>query len=306
MKILITEAIDASAIQMLETAGHDVEKRFYAPRDEIMAAMEDADAAIIRSRTKMDRELLDAGKKLLVVGVHGSGTDHVDKTYAKERGIAVLNVADGNSDSVTELTIGLMLNLSRRIGEAAADVRRGGWRADDFVGRELFGKTIGVIGLGSIGRRVAAVAAALGMKPVGFDPYLKDPSAAGYPVVSDLGELLSQSDVVSVHIPLTDETKGLINLSHLPLLRDGVILLNCARGGIIADDLLLAGLRSGKIAGYGADVMPEEPPERGHPLLQYPNVIITPHFGARTVEAQRKVAQSIAQKVLSALENCKA
>ncbi|RKQ88774.1 phosphoglycerate dehydrogenase [Brockia lithotrophica] len=271
--------------------------------DALVRALRDADALIVRSRTKVTRDLLDLAPRLKVVGRAGVGVDNIDVDAATERGVLVLNAPNGNTIAAAEHAFALLLALARRIPEAHASVKAGRWERQRFIGFELMGKTLGVVGLGRIGSEVAKRARAFGMEVLGYDPYLPESRARslGIEPVS-LEELFRRADIITLHTPLTEETRNLIRRETLALMKDGVILVNAARGGLIDEDALVEAVRSGKVAGVALDVFAEEPPKNAE-LLALERAVFTPHLGASTVEAQENVARDTSIAILEALRD---
>jgi D-3-phosphoglycerate dehydrogenase len=260
------------------------------------------DALLIRSSTKVTREIIDRASSLKVIGRAGVGVDNVDLDAATRRGIVVMNSPLGNSVTTAEHTIAMMMAMSRHIPAANAAVRAGNWERGKFTGIEVFNKTLGIIGLGNIGRIVADRALGLKMKVIGFDPILTSEAAARVGVeMVGLEELFRRADFITVHTPLTDETRGLLGPAAFTLMKTGARVINCARGGIIDEDALYAALKTGRIAGAALDVFADEPPLPKHPLLTLDNVIATPHLGAATDEAQVQVGVDIARQVIEFL-----
>ena len=257
---------------------------------------------IVRSRTRVTAALLDAAPHLRVVGRAGVGVDNIDLDAARARGVVVVNAPAATTDAVAEHTLALLFAVARRIAEADAGLKAGRWEKKRLMGVELAGRTLGLVGVGRIGAAVARRAVALGMRVLGYDPYL--PPAAlrerGATPVEDLEALLAQADVVSVHVPLTPETRGLLGPAAFARMKQGVIVLGTARGGVIDEDALLAALERGRVRGAGLDVFAQEPPGPT-PLVTHPRVVATPHIAAQTEEAQRRVAEDIAREVLAAL-----
>ena len=264
--------------------------------------MAQSDALITRSGTAVTRELVNAGKRLRIVGRAGVGLDNVDVDACTERGILVINAPTANILSATEHTMAMLLALCRNIPEAHASVKRGEWVRSKFMGVELSGKTLGVIGLGRIGTLVTTRARAFGMHVIAYDPYI--PATVFEKVGAErvsLDHLLAHSDVITVHTPLSDETRGMLGAAEIAKMKSGVIALNIARGGIWDERALADGLASGKIAGVAIDVYVEEPPKKDNPLLSYNNVVLSPHIGANTIEAQDRVAVQTSEMVVDAL-----
>jgi D-3-phosphoglycerate dehydrogenase / 2-oxoglutarate reductase len=260
------------------------------------------DALLVRSSTKVTRDLIERASSLKVIGRAGVGVDNVDLDAATRHGIVVMNSPLGNSVTTAEHTIAMMMALSRHIPAADAAIRAGKWERGKFTGTEVFNKTLGVIGLGNIGRIVADRALGLKMKVIGFDPILTSDAAArvGIEMVA-VEELFRCSDFITVHTPLTDETRGLVGASAFALMKPSARVINCARGGIIDEDALYAALKAGQLAGAALDVFIDEPPLPNHPLLTLDNVIATPHLGAATDEAQIQVGVDIAHQIVEFL-----
>ena len=266
-------------------------------RAKLIETIAEYEGLVVRSRTKVDAEIIEAGANLKVIGRAGIGVDNVDLEAATRAGVVVMNTPDGNAITTAEHAISMMLAMARRIPQATASMKAGKWEKSKFMGRELCGKTLGIIGLGNIGRIVADRAQGLHLQVIAFDPYF-DADAAGKLGVElkTLEEVLRAADVITVHAKLTDETRGLIGDAQLEMMKTGVMLVNCARGGIYDEDALLRGVQGGKIGALALDVFATEPPGE-MPLLAEPNVICTPHLGASTSEAQTKVAVDIAHQI---------
>ncbi len=302
-RVLVTDTIADSGLEILR--GSDRVELDYRPGlkgDALFSAVSKADALITRSGTSVTRELLEAGSRLRVVARAGVGFDNVDVEEATRRGVLVINAPTANILSATEHTMAMMLSLCRNVPAADASIRRGEWKRAKFMGIELNGKTLGIIGLGRIGTRVAARVKPFNVKVLACDPYIHASAAerVGAELVS-LDRVLTESDLITVHTPLTDETRRMIGREQIANMKDGVLLINCARGGIYQEDALAAALREGKVAGAAIDVFEEEPPGPDHPLLTAPNLVLTPHIGANTQEAQDRVAIQTAEMVLEAL-----
>lgn len=301
--VLVTDTLAESGLAILRAA-QDVtlDYRPGLKGQELLDAVAQSDALITRSGTAVTPELVNAGTRLRVVGRAGVGLDNVDVDACTARGILVINAPTANVMSATEHTMAMMLALCRSIPDAHASVKRGEWTRSKFMGTELDGKTLGVIGLGRIGRRVTSRAQAFGMHVIAYDPYIA-PSvyAKSEAEKVTLDELLARADVITVHTPLTDETHGMIGAAEMAKMKPGVKVLNIARGGIYEEQALADALRGGKIAGAAIDVYENEPPVKDHPFLSLNNVILSPHIGANTVEAQDRVAVQTAEMVLDAL-----
>ncbi|MGD2113635.1 MAG: phosphoglycerate dehydrogenase [Acidobacteriota bacterium] len=300
-KILIADPLQAAGIDILRDAGADVTVLAEDDRSRLNEILGDHDALIVRSMTNVTREVLEAGRRLRVVGRAGIGVDNIDVAAATERGILVVNAPTANLLSATEHTFALLLALVRSIPAADASIKAGEWDRKRFVGAELQGKTLGVIGFGRIGQKVAERARGFGMEVIAHDPFL-DPSVAGRLDVEllEIEHLLGRADVVTLHTPLTDSTRGMLSADRVRAIKPGAILVNCARGGLVDEAALLEALESGAIAGAALDVFDEEPPT-DLTLVRHPRVVATPHIGAQTREAQKRIAVETAKMVLSAL-----
>ena len=281
-------------------------------KEQLLAEIADVDVLIMRVDPKIDKEILDAAKNLKVIGVCSVGLNHIDMEYAKEKGIQIFNAPGLNANAVAELTISKMLDISRGTMTANYDVKvKHEWDKYKFVGRELRGKTLGVMGFGRIGRRVGELGRAFGMNIVAYDPYLKPEDFEKENAVGmGVEELLKVSDFVSIHVPLTDETKNLFNAKSLEGMKDDAVVLNMSRGGIVNEKDMYEALKSGKLGGYGSDVMENELAAGGltegagfdSPLFECDNFIVTPHLGAQTVDASRDIGAHIIAKVKEALD----
>jgi D-3-phosphoglycerate dehydrogenase len=302
MKVLISDSLSEEGLEILRSAGLNVVYKPGLSPEELKKEIEDADALIIRSGTKVMKEIIDHAKRLKVIGRAGTGLDNVDVAKATEKGIVVMNVPGGNTLSAAEHTFALILSLARRIPQANAAVKSGVWDRKKFMGVELNGKVLGVIGLGRIGSIVAERALCFKMKVLGYDPFVSPEVAKerGIELVS-LDELLSKSDFVTIHTPLTKETYHLLNKERISKMKKGAYLINCARGGIIDENALYEALVSGHLAGAALDVFEKEPVPSDYPLLKLDNVVVTPHLGASTLEAQKVVAVEIAKQVVDYL-----
>ena len=300
-RILVADPLDPAGLDMLRSSGAEVVLLADGDRENLPELLPEFDALVVRSRTIVDADLLRAGRRLKVVGRAGIGVDNIDVGAATELGVLVINAPTANLLSATEHTFALVLALARNIPAAHASVRRGEWRRKDFVGVELQDKVMGIIGFGQIGQRVAARARAFEMEVVAYDPYL-DPLVARRLDVEllDLSEVLSRADVVTLHVPLTEQTRGLIGAQQLALLKPDALLVNCSRGGVIDERALLQALEEGSLGGAALDVFAEEPP-KNLDLASHPKVIVTPHIGAQTREAQERISTETARMVLAAL-----
>lgn len=301
-RILVTDALSELGLEQLEQA-HDMEVvlKIGAKPEEILSVIAEFDALLVRSQTKVTAELLQAGKRLKVVGRAGVGVDNIDVRAATKAGIVVINAPDGNTVTTAEFTFAMMQALARHIPQAHKSLREGKWDRGRFVGVELRGKTLGIVGLGRIGAEVAKRSQAFGMTVVAYDPFLTPSRAEKLGVKGcSLHDTIRQADFITVHTPLMKETHHLISDKEFAAMKRGVRILNCARGGIIDEAALLRALDEGIVAGAALDVYEEEPP-RENPLLRYEQVVATPHLGASTEEAQVNVAVDVAKGVIEIL-----
>lgn len=302
-RVLVTDTLAESGLDILRAATDlELDYRPGLKGEALLSAVAQTDALITRSGTAVTPELVNAGSRLHIVGRAGVGLDNVDVEACTTRGILVINAPTANIMSATEHTMAMLLSLCRNIPEAHASVKRGEWTRSKFMGVELDGKTLGIIGLGRIGSRVAVRARAFGMRVIAYDPYITDAAYDKVGAVNvTLDQLLAQADVITVHTPLTEETRGMLGANEIAKMRDGVIVLNIARGGIYDERALADALNSGKIFGAAIDVYEDEPPAKDHPLLTAKNAILSPHIGANTIEAQDRVAVQTSEMVIEAL-----
>jgi D-3-phosphoglycerate dehydrogenase len=298
-RVLVSDPLSKSGLDILEKAKDlKVDLKPGLSPEALMKIIPEYDGIIIRSETKLKGDLIEAGKRLKVIGRAGIGLDNVDLPVATKKGIVVMNTPQENAIAAAEHTIAMILSISRKIPQATASMKAGKWEKKKFMGVELYNKTLGLVGIGVIGTIVADRARGLKMKVIGYDPYLSKEVAEkkGVDVVS-FDELLGRSDFISVHTPLTDETRNLIDQRAFPKMKKGVILVNCARGGIINEKDLYDAIQGGRVAGAALDVFEKEPAV-GNPLLELETVISTPHLGAATEEAQENVAIAISQQIV--------
>ncbi|MCG8469746.1 MAG: phosphoglycerate dehydrogenase [Gemmatimonadetes bacterium] len=295
---LLPEGLDV----LREATGLAVEDHTEDDRSQLTEALHGASGLIVRSRTKVDAELIRSGEALEVIGRAGAGVDNIDMAAATRRGIAVLNAPGANTVSTAELAFGLIIAAARRIAEADASVRAGEWKRKELRGSQLCGKTLGVVGAGRIGAEVARRGRAFGMRVIAHDPYITAERAAelGFELAA-LDELLPAADVLTLHVPLTDENRGLIGRAEIAALPEGAILVNAARGGLVDEAALAEALASGHLSAAGLDVFENEPLPENSPLRGARNLVVSPHIGASTVEAQREVSRQIAVAVRDAL-----
>ncbi|RLF16253.1 MAG: hypothetical protein DRJ97_01475 [Thermoprotei archaeon] len=297
LKVLVTDPVDEVFIEKVKPHV-DLEVSLKLDEEGLVEKVKDVDVLVVRSRTKVTRRVLEAASKLKAVIRAGVGVDNIDMAAAKEKGVAVVNTPRAPADSVAELTMAFALCLARKLTYLDRSMKEGRWLKGE-MGVELKGKTMGLVGLGAIGSAVARLAKAFGMRVVAYDPYVSKERAEelGVELVS-LEELLSQSDFVSVHVPLTPETKGLIGRREIGLMKDGAFIINTSRGGVVDEQALYEALKSGKLGGAALDVYEREPPPPDHPLLKLDNVICTPHIGGSTNDAQLRIALTMAEDLL--------
>ncbi len=293
MRLLVCDPLEKEVIAKLKekfevTEGYNLDENALAER------VKDVDIVIVRSKTRITRRVIEAGEKLKMIGRPGVGLDTIDVKAANERGIKVLNTPEAPAASVAELVFGLMLCLARKITLADGGMKNGKWLKTETKGRELFGKTIGLVGFGNIGSHIAKIATAAGMNVVAYDKYRKDSGAPGVSLVS-LEELLETSDFVSLHVPLTDETRQMISGERIAMMKQSAFLINTSRGGVVDEEALYKALSGKKIAGAGLDVFSTEP--YSGPLTKLDNVVLTPHIGASTDEAQVRSGMMLAEKI---------
>ena len=296
-RVLIADEVSEVAVQAFAERGIEVSVQPGLAPEALAEIIGDFEGLVVRSATRVTAELVDRAARLKVVGRAGTGVDNVDMNAATKRGIVVMNTPHGNSVTAAEHTIAMMCALARRIPQADRSTRKGGWERGRFMGVELRDKTLGVVGCGTIGAIVATLAQGLRMRVVAFDPYLAPDRAASLGVtLATMDELLGEADVITLHVPLTDETRGIIDAEALAKTRPGVRIVNCARGGLVVEADLKSAIESGHVAGAALDVFEEEP-ARDNALFSFDEVIATPHLGASTVEAQENVALQIAQQM---------
>ncbi len=309
MKILISDKLSDAGVKIFKDAkglevinepalGKDVER--------LKQLIADVDGIAIRSATKLTADVLDSAKNLKLIGRAGIGVDNVDIPHATKKGILIMNTPLSNAITTAEHAISMMMSLSRQIPQATASLRAGKWEKEKFMGREIFNKTLGLIGCGNIGKIVADRAKGLKMKVIIADPYLKDEAVKqlGVEKVS-LDELLKRADYITVHTPVTNETKNMLNATTFAKMKKGVFVLNCARGGIVNETDLAAAIETGQVAGAALDVFEKEPVDPNNPLLKLDKVIFTPHLGASTFEAQENVSTDLARQMVDYFLNGK-
>ncbi|HVZ72542.1 MAG TPA: hydroxyacid dehydrogenase [Polyangia bacterium] len=301
IKILISDDMSKKAVEILSGAGFQVDVKTGMKPEELAAVVGQYHGLGVRSASKVTAAVLANPGKLKIIGRAGVGVDNIDVKAAKEKGILVINTPQGNAAAAAELAIGLMFALARKIPGADASMKRGEWEKKKFMGVEIAGKTLGVVGLGNIGRNAAQRGVGLGMNVIGFDPFPPKTLPDGVKVVS-FDELVAKSDFITLHVPLVDSTKNLFNAETFAKMKKGSYLINCARGGIVNEPDVLGALQSGQLAGAALDVFGKEPPEKA-PIFEHENVIFTAHLGASTKEAQEKVAIELAEVFVGFLKD---
>ncbi|MCX8054283.1 MAG: D-2-hydroxyacid dehydrogenase [Ignavibacteria bacterium] len=301
MKILVSDGIEKIGADMLKSAGFEVVEQKLTP-EELLKEIEKYDAIIVRSATKVTKEVIEAGKNLKAIARGGVGLDNIDVAYAKSKGIPVLNTPGASSISVAELAIAHMFAVCRFLNQSNIEMRQGKWPKKEYSkGIELTGKTLGLLGFGNIGKEVAKRAIGLGMTVIAHDPFVTQTDLNVQLVSKE--EVIKQSDIISLHMPLIKGEGPAVGEKEIEMMKEGVIIINCARGGVVSEKALLEGLNSGKVAAAGIDVFENEPPtEAQAALINHPRVSVTPHIGASTVEAQNRVGEEIAQKVIDVLK----
>ncbi len=302
-RVLIADKLEAAGVDLLTASGLEVDNKPGLKPDELQAILPEYDAVVVRSAAKITAAMLENPGKLRAIARAGVGVDTIDVNAATRQGIVVMNTPGGNTVSAAEHTIALMLSLARRVPAADAVMKAGGWDRNKFVGTQITGKTLGVIGLGRIGREVAKRAIGLQMNVLAFDPFVTKEKALemGFAAAESIAAMLPLVDFLTIHVPLTDETKSLIGAAELATMKPSARVLNVARGGIIDEAALADALAKNVIAGAGIDVFSSEPTTAANPLLTAPNVVLTPHLGASTMEAQESVAVEAAQLIIDFL-----
>jgi D-3-phosphoglycerate dehydrogenase len=296
MKVLVSDKLAVEGVQKLKDADFDVLVAWDEPKEKLPELIGDCDAIVIRSATKATKELIDAAPNLKVIGRAGIGLDNVDLEHAKSRGITVVNTPAATTISVAELTFTLILASYRDVVKGTNTIKEGKWEKKALKGLEVYGKTLGVAGIGRIGTAVAERAEAFGMRILAYDPYVKSDKYENV----DFDALIKRSDFITLHLPLTPETKHMISTNQFSMMKDGVVILNVARGGSIDEDALYEAMTSGKVKMAALDVFEVEPPA-GNKLLSLPNLICTPHIGAQTAEGQLRAGIQVAERVIEAL-----
>ena len=302
-KVLISDSLDKAAVDILLKRNITVDVKNKLTPQELIEIIKDYDALIVRSATKVTKEVIEAGKKLKVIGRAGVGVDNIDVKTATQNRVLVINAPDGNTTAAAELTCIMILSLARPVVAACSKLKTGVWDKESFKGTEVLGKTLAIIGLGRIGRKVATCMKAFGMRVIGYDPFVTPDDAQKFGVeFMDLEQIWPEADYITLHVPLIESTRGLINSVTLNKCKKGVKIINCCRGGTVDEKALLEALNSGQAGGAGLDVFEEEPCKFNE-LLEHPKVVCTPHLGASTKEAQIKVAEEISLQFLTLMDN---
>ena len=301
-RVLVADGLQAVGVDALRKQGLDVDVVGSLGERELIERIGEYEGLVVRSATKVTRAVIEAAQRLEVIGRAGAGVDTIDVDAATKRGVIVMNTPGGNTTAVAEHTLGLLLALARRLPAADVTLKAGRWEKSRLQGVELLGKVLGIVGLGRIGSEVARRALGFRMQVIAYDPYLTREAAERLGVESvELDDLLVRADFITIHTPLTGDTRHLLGAAELERLKPGVRIINCARGGLIDEQALARAIQSGKVAGAALDVFEQEPPPADHPLLKLEQVIVTPHLGAATDEAQTAVALAIAEQVADAL-----
>lgn len=302
MRVLVSDSLSEKGVEILKNSGLSVDVNTKLTKEELLKVIGDYDGLVVRSATKVTAEVLNAAKNLKVVGRAGAGLDNIDLPASTKKGVVVMNTPGGNTITTAEHAISMLLAMLRMIPQATASLKNGKWEKSKFTGTEFYNKTLGIVGMGRVGSHVAKLGQGLMMNVLAFDPYLSPENAQkmGVELVT-LQDIYRRSDFITIHSPLTPETRNLINADAINQMKDGVMIVNCARGGIVDEDALYEGLKSKKIGAAAFDVFVKEPVDPNHPLLTLDNFISTPHLGASTTEAQENVALAIAEQMVDYL-----
>ncbi|MCE5199425.1 phosphoglycerate dehydrogenase [bacterium] len=301
-RVLVSDKLAKEGIDILKQVA-EVDVNTGLSEDELCKIIGDYDALVVRSGTTVTAKILEAAKNLKIIGRAGVGVDNVDVPVATEKGIIVVNSPGGNTIAAAELTVAMLLALTRNIPQAYCTMIKKEWNRSKYVGNEVYTKVLGILGLGKIGQEVAKRCQSFGMKVIAYDPFISAEAAASLGVeLVELDECLKRGDYISLHLPKNKETLGMISTKQFEMMKDGVRIINCARGGIIDDSALIAALKSGKVAGAALDVFVSEPPDFSSELFSMPNVVTTPHLGASTEEAQTNVAIDVAEQIVDVFQ----
>jgi len=303
MKILVTDPVDPWCIEELRRRGFDVDERYGLTKEQLKQVIGQYDALVVRSRTKVTSEIIEEARNLKVIARAGVGLDNIDVEKAKEKGILVINTPGAPTTAVAELALALMLSVLRSIPSADRSMKEGKWEKKKYVGRELSGKKVGIIGFGRIGRKLASLLKPFDVELYVYDRYVSEDVIRKYNAIfcGSLEELLPKVDILSIHVPLTPETRNMIGEKEIRMMKKGAVLINTARGGIVDEKALLKALKDGHLSGAALDVFEIEPPTNLE-LVKLPNVVTTPHIGGQTVEAQRRIGEALVAKLEEALK----
>ncbi len=297
-RVLVSDPIAEDAIEMMKQAGLTVDVKTDLSKDELKETIPSYEAIVVRSATKVRTDVIDAAKNLKLIVRAGVGLDNIDVDYAKSRGIAVRNTPAASTNSVAELALGHIISLARHIARGTVSIRNGKWEKKALTGVEITGKTLGIVGIGRIGQSLAKKANALGMRVIAYDKFIKESPLPSIVTMVPFERLLAESDFISLHIPFDPKEGPVIGKAQFAKMKDGVRIVNCARGGLIDENDLAEALKSGKVAGAALDVFTNEPPNMNAPLFAQENLSFTPHIGASTVEAQGRVGAETAKVVI--------
>jgi D-3-phosphoglycerate dehydrogenase / 2-oxoglutarate reductase len=303
IRVLIADDMSKKAVEILTGAGFSVDFKVGMKTEELASCIGEYHGVGVRSASKITAAILANPGKLKIIGRAGVGVDNIDLKAAAAKGVMVINTPQGNAAAAAEMAISLMFALARKVPQASESMRQGIWEKKKFMGVEIAGKTLGVIGLGNIGRQAAERGVGLKMSVIGYDPFVK--SESGLPAgvkLASLDEVITKSDFITLHVPLVADTKDLFNAATIAKMKKGSYLINCARGGVVNEDAVLEALKSGQLAGAALDVFAKEPPDPS-PLFQHENLIASPHLGASTKEAQEKVAIELAEVFVGYLKD---
>lgn len=303
MKVLACDGVDAVAVKRIRDAGHEVVEAKGLKGDALIAALQGVHGILVRSATQVTADVLAAAPDLKVVVRAGTGLDNVDRAAAEARGVVVRNTPNANSISVAELVFAMLLGIERHIGPADHDLHAGRWEKSKYAGHEVYGRTMGILGFGRIGREVAVRARAFGMPVVAHDPVVSaTPAGFDWVRLTDRDTVLRECDVLTLHVPLTAQTRHSVSTREFELMKPGAVLVNASRGGVVDETALHVALTSGRLRAAGVDVFEQEPAPADHPLLSLPNVLVLPHLGASTSEAQSRAGTDAAEAMLEVFE----
>ncbi len=306
VKVLVTDPLEEKGVEVLRKAGFDVVVKTEWSPENLLSLVSDVEGLLVRSRTKVTSEVIDAASQLRVIGRAGVGVDNIDVSYAREKGVEVVTAGDAPADSVAELTFGLLISVARSLSEADSSMKEKKWEKKRFMGVQFAGKVLGVVGVGNIGRRVVRIAHAMGMRILAYDVVVYEDLKEIYGVeYVSLEELLKEADFVTIHVPLLPQTRNMISKKEIGLMKNEAIIVNTARGGILDEEAVYEAIVEGRLKGAGFDVYSEEPPKSEvlWKLISLPNVVCTPHIASQTNESQEAVAVKTAESVVKILKD---